>query len=155
MAERPWKFICSGSPECLPKVSSIDGMMEWKATQLWMAAPPQKIFFFETDGLKHHPFGVSGMRPFMDGIIENKVGNSLDSSLENRERERHWSHWRLRIINLAVTETEIWKPLCILISDSRIDDLSYIFLSFPHIFNLTSSTFFQSKVFSPLIIRIL
>lgn len=87
------------------------------------------------------------MRPFMDGIIENKVGNSLDSSLENRERERHWSHWRLRIINLAVTETEIGKPLCILISDSRIDDLSYIFLSFPHIFNLTSSTFFQSKVF--------
>ena len=91
--------------------------MKWKATQLWMAAPPKRLFFFETDGLKHHPFGVSGMRPFMDGIIENKVGNSLDSSLENRERERDigvigdsesstWQSQRLRFGNLYVYSSQ-------------------------------------------------
>ena len=86
--------------------------------------PPQKK---NTDGLKHHPVGVSGMRPFMDGIIENKVGNSLDSSLETQNHQPG-SHrdWDL--------ETSI------LISDSRIDYLSYHSLTFSawhvqHVFN--------------------
>lgn len=93
-------------------------------TNLDGSPPPQKK---NTDGLKHHPVGVSGMRPFMDGIIENKVGNSLDSSLETQNHQPG-SHrdWDL--------ETSI------LISDSRIDYLSYHSLTFSawhvqHVFN--------------------
>ena len=137
MAETPWKFIRSGSPECLPKVSARYLLTHW-----WYDGRPHKFGwqppkdFCRNGWTKTSSFGVSGMRPFMDGIIENKVGNSLDSSLENREGDtgdwtKRGSHrdWDLETTNSFQTRELVTFPII------------------PSLFNLTCSTFFQPRWF--------